>query len=50
MVSLKVTVHLEQCFQFPVCNSVNKHQIPTNLSINGMESLRNYLNDDEKIV
>ena len=32
---LKVTVHLERCFKFPVCNSVNTHPIPTNLYING---------------
>ena len=25
----KVTVHLERCFQFSVCNSVNMHQTPT---------------------
>ena len=31
---LKVTVHLERCFQFFVCNSANTHRIPTNLYIN----------------
>ena len=32
---LKVAVHLEQCFQFSVCNSVNTHPIPTNVYVNG---------------
>ena len=29
IITLKVTVHLEQCFQFSVCNVVNTHQTPT---------------------
>ena len=33
--SFKVTVHLERCFQFFVCNLVNTHRLPTNLYING---------------
>ena len=32
---LKVTVHLERCFQFFECNFVNTHRLPTNLHING---------------
>ena len=32
---IKVTVHLERCFQFFVCNFVNTHRLPTNLYING---------------
>ena len=26
---LKVTIHLERCFQFSVCNFVNTHRTPT---------------------
>ena len=33
--TIKVTVHLERCFQFSVCNSVNTHRTATNLYING---------------
>ena len=33
--TLKVTIHLERCFQFSVCNSVNTHRIPPHLYING---------------
>ena len=32
---IKVTVHLERCPQFSVCNFVNTHRAPTNFSING---------------
>ena len=32
---LKVTVHLEWCFQFLVCNFVITHRLPKNLYING---------------
>ena len=30
---IKVTVHLERCFQFSVCNFVNTQRLPTNLYI-----------------
>ena len=45
---IKLTVHLERCLQFSICNSVNTHRTPTNLSING--KLMNYLNDGVKII
>ena len=32
---VKVTVHLEWCFQFFICNFVNMHRLPTNLYIDG---------------
>ena len=28
--SIKVTVHIERCFQFSVCEVVNTHRTPTN--------------------
>ena len=45
---IKVTVHLERCFQFSVCNSVNTHPLPTNLYING--KLMKLSNAGERIV
>ena len=27
--TIKVNVHLERCFQFSICNSVNTHRTPT---------------------
>ena len=45
---VKVTVHLEWCFQFSVCNLVHTHPTPTTYI--SMESLFSYLNDDETLV
>ena len=35
--TIKITVHLERCFQFSLCNFVNTHRTPTNCI--SMESL-----------
>ena len=49
---VKVTVHLEQCFQFSVCNFVNMHWTATTYTyVNG--KLRNeiiFRNDGKKFV